>query len=458
MEEQFQEFITALREAGLSISLAESLDCLRAMSLVPWDERGVFQAALRTTLVKRSPDIPAFERLFELYFGLHPRPALPPADEDGRLEARLAAEWESLAGQPGVVAMAGLLVTGQRGEWQRLIRQAAEQVGLAEIRYAAQARPYARLILDRFDWQAIQQTLALLAQQLENGGLTLQEMAQVRQRIEANVRAFGEMVREMVNRQVERQAVARAVQGEEDRLLSKPFSALSQEEMAAMRQAVDRLARQLKDRLGRQPRPAQRGRLDLKTLLRRNLQYGGLPVELAWRKKRRVKPDIISLCDISSSVWHAARFMLQFLYTVQEQCSRVRSFVFVADLEEVTALFERHDLEQAIDLAFRRDYYERSDYGGVLTGFCQRYLDAVNNRTTILIIGDARNNWLPAHTGALQAIQERARRIVWLNPEMTGQWGSGDSIMPLYRPYCTVATECRNLQQLGRIVEGLFYG
>ena len=185
-------------------------------------------------------------------------------------------------------------------------------------------------------------------------------------------------------------------------MLETPFASLSREEMLGMRQAVDRLALRLKDRLGRRPRPAHRGSLDLKAVVRRNLRYDGLPLEPAWRKPRRDKPDIISLCDISSSVWHASRFMLQFLYTVQERCRRVRSFVFVADLDEVTELFARHDIDHALEKALSRDAYERSDYGSVFDQFCRRHLETVDGRTTVLVIGDGRSNRLPPQLDSFQ--------------------------------------------------------
>jgi hypothetical protein len=223
-----------------------------------------------------------------------------------------------------------------------------------------------------------------------------------------------------------------------------------------MRPAVDRLAKKLKDRLSLRLRHADLGRFDVKTTLRKNIGYGGPLPDLRFRKKKPARPQVVVLCDVSRSVSNFSRFMLLFLYTLKEVISRVRSFIFVGDLTEVTSLFQQYDVSEAVSFAAAGRglrYPVGTDYGASLAQFVDEHLMAVNSKTTVIILGDARTNRLPPRIEALEAIAERARKVIWLNPESTSTWTLGDSVMHLYQPLCTSVAECGNLAQLSRVIE-----
>jgi hypothetical protein len=281
-------------------------------------------------------------------------------------------------------------------------------------------------------------------------------------RAEALLQHNREVLQQLIKRLVRRE-LAKGLKSTRDRLLQeglagKSFSSLTDPEIEEMRAVVGRLVQRLRTKMALLERRRRRGRLDVRRSLRRNLQYGGVPLELVFKARKRKKTQIMALCDVSSSVWNASRFMLNLLHAIQDQFAQVRSFVFVSELGEVTAFFSRFETNEAIRRALKDAgirYYAYSDYGDVLLRFEQEYLKDVNTRTVVIIIGDGRNNYLPTRARVLEAIKERARRVYWLNPEPRSMWGQGDSVMFEYVPHCTEVRECRNLRQLGAFIDAL---
>jgi uncharacterized protein with von Willebrand factor type A (vWA) domain len=223
-----------------------------------------------------------------------------------------------------------------------------------------------------------------------------------------------------------------------------------------MNDVVVRLARRFKNRLSLRRKLARRGRLDVSATFRKNVQYGGVPFRIKLEKRRKEKPDVVVLCDISDSVLNASRFMLQFVYSVQDLYNKVRSFVFVSDLGEVTKHFEDHEIHQAVEMALRGDVidvYSHSNFGRAFEIFYREHWTAITPKTTVLVIGDGRNNYNRANDWVLQEIRRKAKQLVWLNPESRMTWGYGDSEMPRYAPHCTVVEECRNINQLYQLID-----
>jgi uncharacterized protein with von Willebrand factor type A (vWA) domain len=192
--------------------------------------------------------------------------------------------------------------------------------------------------------------------------------------------------------------------------------------------------------------------------LRKALGTGGVPFSLQLRRARIERPKLVVLCDISDSVRHVSRFMLQFAYTLQELFSEVRSFVFVSDLAECTSLFRRYELHKAVDVAYAGgvvNVYANSNFGRAFATFARDHIDAVGGRTTVIVIGDGRNNYNPTETWALAAIRARGKRLLWLNPEPPASWAFGDSAMRDYEPLCDRVEAVNNLDSLARVVDDL---
>ena len=243
-----------------------------------------------------------------------------------------------------------------------------------------------------------------------------------------------------------------------DRLGEVHFASLSKKEVETMREVIEQLVRKLKDTASRRYAVKKKGPLDVKKTLRRAAGYQGIPLELFFRNRPPRKAKIVTLCDVSGSVWSAARFMLNMLYSLQECFTQVRSFVFVAGLEEVTKIFEDCEINQAIEKVLREAniaYNAATDYGLTLRQFKQQYMDILNKKTTLIVIGDGRTNYGNPEEQILEEMRERSRRVIWLNPETQYFWYTGDSEMRTYQACCDEVRPCQNLNQLLDFIKSL---
>ena len=180
---------------------------------------------------------------------------------------------------------------------------------------------------------------------------------------------------------------------------------------------------------------------------------------MIFKQRKKERPKLVILCDVSSSVANVSRFMLQFMYSLQEAFTKMRSYVFVAELGDVTPLFKEKDvsgaIEKALDGGDLINVYTRSNFGFAFHEFWKNYLSSIDNKTTVLVLGDARNNYNDPKAWCLRDVHNKAKNVVWLNPESPSAWGFGDSVMDRYMPHCDVVEECRNLRQLSRVVDSI---
>jgi uncharacterized protein with von Willebrand factor type A (vWA) domain len=242
------------------------------------------------------------------------------------------------------------------------------------------------------------------------------------------------------------------------KLGEKSFSSFTQQELEEMRDAIDRLVRKLKNMVSRRFAVKNRGSLDVKKTIRAASRYSGVPIEIRYRDKARRKGQIVTLCDVSSSVWSAARFMLNLLYSLQDCFDKVNSFIFVDRLTEVTKIFEENEINEAIDIVLKQtdvNYNAPTDYGETFRHFKGNYMDILLKKTTLIIIGDARTNYLNPEDKILGAMRDRCRRLIWLNPESEIIWGTADSEIFTYAPYCHEVRSCSSLNQLTSFIEDL---
>ncbi|HAA89998.1 MAG: Uncharacterized protein XD63_0791 [Thermoanaerobacterales bacterium 50_218] len=238
--------------------------------------------------------------------------------------------------------------------------------------------------------------------------------------------------------------------------LDKPE--LYQVEVEEIKRRIAKLARKLASRYARRYRKAKHGRIDLRRTISRAMNTGGIPIHLKYRKRIISKPEIVLLCDVSGSVAVFSEFMLQLVYTIQNKFRAVRSFLFIDVVDEVTDYFLRNTVEEAIDEAFARANFAFSgfsDYGRVFAMFVNKYLSTVSPKSTVIILGDARNNGYPDDRKFLEKIRNHVRRVLWFNPQPQEQWDKEDSIMSIYAQYCDQVFECRNLKQLEKAVEAI---
>jgi uncharacterized protein with von Willebrand factor type A (vWA) domain len=472
VQRKIVEFTNLLRKSGIRVSMAESIDAFVALDELSLQDREIFRDALRTTMVKRSEDIASFDQLFDLYWSAfydNLRGAFDQAvgsmNGEFDLEKMLQAIQQGLQNLQGqqqemdLSELAKALLTQDLSQLEQLIRQAAQAAGTERIETMLQIGYFTRRTLEQMDAEGAGKQLRDLARQLRESGMPDAQVDALLDLIDKFLEALRQAVRNYTERELQQRNFDYMEKFRRESLLEKSFYNLTEDEIRKMREVVARLAQRIKNVLSIRRRRLKRGKLDLHTMLRRNAGHGGVPFELIFKQRRKDRPKLVILCDVSSSVANVSRFMLQFMYSLQECFTKIRSFVFVAELGEVTPLFKERDISLAIDKALDGgdaiNVYTRSNFGHAFHYFWQNFLAAVDNKTTVLILGDARNNYNDPRAWCLRDIHNKAKDVVWLNPESPSAWGFGDSVMDKYLPYVDLAEECRNLKQLSRIVDRL---
>src|ERR1700688_814837 len=443
MQEKLVEFANLLRENGVRVSLAETLDAFSASEVTGLNERDAFRAALRATMVKQASQ--AVQN------------ALSMSDQEfqkflDEVEKMLKKEGKNLS------ELAKQLLQNNSGEMERKIREASRAVKLQGIERTIEENYFARALARQLGLDKIEAEIKELREQLEKMDIGSELKAKMEEYLERRLKALDDIIRRYVRMEREKRDIKQKEDQRLNQIGEKSFYYLTEEELQKMNEAVTRLAQRLKNVITVRRKRAKKGRFDIKRTLRQNLAYGGVPFKLRFEKRKKEKPQVVILCDVSDSVRNASRFMLQFVYSLQDLYSRVRSFIFVADIGEVTECFRNNDAKEALDVALKGDIinvYAHSNFGYAFRNFVTDHLGSVNKRTTVIVLGDARNNYNLPHDWCLREIRQRAKRVIWLNPESRNTWGFGDSEMDRYAPHCDLVEECRNLNQLYRVVDRL---
>ena len=467
-------FIVELRSAGLPVSLTENLDAVEAVKHIPIEDRETFKYALAGTLVKNHSHWKAFETVFEVYFSLR-----------GQEYELVDGEWEADTTDAEAVNEQEGQVAGQGGSQEGLTQEQ-----LAEMLFQALAkqdrnlmRTVARQSVQRFAGMEPGRPVGgtyYLYRTLRN--LNLEEVMdrlltssaesdpdsdflEERLRKDEYEHRIEELKRE-IEAEIRRRLVADRGVEAMAKTLRKPlpedvdFMHASREEMVALRRAIWPLTRKLAVRLARKRRHGRKGPLDFRRTVRHSLSYGGVPAEPKFKYPKPSKPEIMVIADISGSVAAFARFTLHLVYALNNQFSKVRSFVFIDGLDEVTDFFENvDDITEAIhrvnteaDVIWVDGH---SDYGHAFEIFDEKFAKDIGPKTTVIILGDARNNYHASQSWVIKNIEDKARKVFWLNPEPKSYWDTGDSIVGEYSDFCNGTFEVRNLKQLEAFVENL---
>lgn len=451
-------FVAGARAAGLRISTSEVLDCLSHLGFVDPLEETQFKSVLQANFAKSRREQVHFERLYRLFFHelrQDPSIARSPALVEP-IRAILQALQAAVGADPSLRALVDFLAGEPTGLLERLpplVAGGRPQAGPAAKGGGAGGRrlellerirmleeQLAQAVADRrraLGWEERRDLAEHFQDRLDVVRRLLSEPAEPRERLGERKRSYRHVV---------------------DDLGEVHFASLTPREVEAMREAIEQLVRRLKDRISRRRAARRRGALDVKKTLRRAAAYQGVPLEVFYRRRPPRKARIVTLCDVSGSVWSAARFMLNMLYSLQECFAQVRSFIFVAGVEEVSEVFKRHAVNPAIDKILKEadiDYNAATDYGRSLTDFRRDYLEILNRQTTLIIIGDGRCNYTPPEDRILAEMRARCRRLIWLNPEARQFWYSGDSEMRVFEAVCDEVRPCQNLNQLLEFITSL---
>lgn len=452
------ELLWMLRRAGFVVATSQAIDVVRAVRLVGFSSRDVLREAIATVVVQRPRERVRFDVVFDDFFAHRARRDLWERLAEAGLtsveidDVKLLLETYAKTTPQGTL---GALV--RRGaELNRLLQLASAARALEGMQSPLQAGFFTHKLLEGIGaWRAKSELEAFRARLTDAFGA---------ERAEVVLRALGREIalasddaRAFVRDTLERRALAPASPD----VLSAPLVSLDEEASREVRRAVRTFVERLRGGESVRRRRARHGRIDVRATLRRSMRTGGVPFVLARKARRRDKPKLVVLCDVSESVRSVAAFMLELTFAAQSLFSGTRTFVFVSELGETTRLFDELPVEAALARAVSGAVVpitHNSNYGRALRAFRDGVLRDVDRRTTVVIVGDGRSNYQDPGVSVLDDIAARARALVWLCPEPRAAWATGDSAMPRYAPKCTAVLEvrsARDLEEAARLVRSL---
>jgi uncharacterized protein with von Willebrand factor type A (vWA) domain len=439
-------FFRAASGAGCRISPPESMDAMSAVAAVGYNDKVRLRDALLLTIAKTQEEKQALTDIFELFFkNPEPKELEGSADQSESEDNDQGAGGEQSETEQGQFGdLAQMLMAGDRGAVAAAMTSAADAANLSDIRFFTQRGLYSSRILERMGMARLEEDIE--AQQA--AGNQPQRLINARD-------GLREAVRDMVNDAITLYTREGNEALRNEILRNMPLNRLDRQDIERTRKLVGEMARRLRDRYNKPKRKKNRGRLDTRRTIRRNASWGGIPFITVWKQKRIEKPKIVALCDVSGSVARVAEFLLLFLYSLNEAISDIHTYAFSSQLVDVSGILDGHAIDKAMQEVMKTVGYGSSDYGRSFADFDDNFMGGVTNSTTVIILGDGRNNNLDPRTDILRRISERAKRVIWLNPEPRYAWGTGDSEMPRYEPFCTFSRQCGTVRQLERVVSDL---
>ena len=458
MESRILQLIAALRASGVRVSLAESAEAFSAVDLMGIQDREHFRLSLRATLIKDVKDLPTFEKLFPLFFGSGQPPTMGgnPMDDLTPEEIQMLAEalrefTESLR-QRMERLMNGEPLT--KSELEAL----GQLVGLNQAENLDYQNWMAQRMMRAMAFPEIQKAMKELMEQLAQMGINRERIQQIREMIQQNMQGMQEQIQQFSGQRIAENLSERPRGENIDNLMNRPFEALSDSDKKLLQREVQKLAAALRTRIALRQKRAKSGQMDAKATIRASLKYNGVPMEIKHRNRIH-KPKIVVICDVSTSMRFCSELMLSFLFALQGQVRKTSAFAFIDHLESISEDFSGSNADEAIQSVLWRmpSGHYNTDLGWSLNNFNDDYMDTLNSGTTLIVVGDGRNNYNDPRLDIFSRMSRRATRTIWLNPEPPVMW-HGDSDMPKYAPLCSNVLKVSNLRELANAVDTFMAG
>ena len=445
MERQISNFIRALRSADVKVSTGEALDAARTVAMIGYGDRGLLKDSLACVLAKSEAEKDIHDRLFDLYFARSNQrsdasagdPQDSPDDED------------SASGEDAVEQMVALTEDGNQQALEAAVERAAEAAGLNDIRFSTQVAYYAQQMVRAMGGEKLQ---ARLLDALQQSGADAD--AESQRLIDAR-RALTMAARERAERAFQVFGAGETEKFRDDVAATKRLSALEAHDMARMKQLIAKIAKRLAVKHSRRRRKTTRGILDVRRTMRANAGYDGVPFNVIWRQKKKDRPKIVAICDVSGSVAAYVRFLLLLLYSMKEVIPHLHAYAFSYRLGDVSDILENNEFDGAMKKILREFGLGSTSYGQALSDFSMNHETVIDRRTTILVLGDGRSNYGDPRLDLFSSFAGRAKQVIWLNPEGRGLWGTGDSVIPRYAPYCKQMSHVATLRDLERTLDDI---
>lgn len=434
-EQVLTDFIRALRSAEVRVSTGEAIDAANAVALMGYADRTLLRDTLRCVLAKSPTEQAAHDRLFDLYFT---RKAPPPQSEQTE-------DQESDSDQPQDIL--SLMEGGDETKIAIALEQAAQEANLADIRFATQVPYYTQQMMKSLGLERLEsEMMSAFKERTEDGTQRAEDLIEARQDMMGRAREHAKQAFETFG----------AGQTEifrNDFLADKAITALDRSDLARMRVLVEKMAKRLAVKHSRRTRKKNRGQLDVRKTLRANAGFDGVPFDIAWKQKKRDRPKIVAVCDVSGSVAQVVRFLLMLLYSLNDAVPDIESFAFSGRLKHVGDTLETQECGPAMDQIINTIGMSSTDYGQSLSDLKTDHWNVIDRRTTLIILGDGRSNHGDPRIDIFKEAAARAKQTVWLCPEPESMWGSGDSEMLRYRPYCSRAKHVQTIKDLERVID-----
>jgi hypothetical protein len=440
MDRTLTNLIKALRAANVPVSIGESIDALKTTAMVGYDDRTFLKNSLATVVAKSAEEKETFDALFDVYFSRSDLRSPNGAGEGGEQ-----------GGQPGEPINADDLLSmvhaGDNVAMAMAMEQAAARAGVENIRFATQTGYLSRRMLDELGLRDLErQILALRREHTEEADARAEALSdaraqllgQAREYVQQQFKSFGEQATERFH---------------EEYLERARLTDLDTRDMVRMRKLVRRMAKRLVIKHKRRTKVKNRGKLDIRKTIRANTAYDNVPFETIWRKTKKDKPKIIAVCDVSGSVAQYVRFLLMLLYSLAEVIPDLKSYAFSHKLVDVSDNFDDLEIEPAIAKVLKDVGFGSTDYGKSLEDLRSEHWKNIDRRTTVIILGDGRSNYGNPRIDIMKELSSQAKRVIWLCPEIKSMWGTGDSEMLRFAPFCDVLRRCSTVKDLEAAVD-----
>ena len=445
MVDFLRDFIHILRSSDLRVSTSESIDAMNVVSEIGLDDKSLLRDSLSFSLAKTLREKEIFNQCFDNFFEENymnlKSDELPEENHERDIE------FDDLNNSENIQkSLEELYKNSDKTSLMTAMALAARDANLQDIKLFTQVGMFTRKIFDEMGLETLNNDIFQASRQGDTKRES--ELKNIRESLRLEIRDY-------VENQVKLRTTNAGKQLREDALSQMRLTQADKSDYQIMSGIIKKMARRLISVHSRRKRKSQRGMLDIRSTIRANQEYDGILFETIWKKTKVDRPKIVALCDVSGSVANVSRFFLMFLHSLTEILPNVRTFAFSNKAGEVTDLFENKDIEVAAAETLLLNGGGSTDYGQAFVDLEGLLENNIDRKTTVIILGDARSNYGDPRCDVLKTIQEKSKRILFLNPEPKSVWGTGDSEMLRFVPYCSKSKVCSSLFDLERVVDDM---
>ena len=445
MVDFLRDFIHILRSSDLRVSTSESIDAMNVVSEIGLDDKSLLRDSLSFSLAKTLREKEIFNECFDNFFEENymnlKSDELPEENHERDIEFDDLNNSENMQ-----KSLEELYKNSDKTSLMTAMALAARDANLQDIKLFTQVGMFTRKIFDEMGLETLNNDIFQASRQ--GDAKRESELKNIRESLRLEIRDY-------VENQVKLRTTNAGKQLREDALSQMRLTQADKSDYQIMSGIIKKMARRLISVHSRRKRKSQRGMLDIRSTIRANQEYDGILFETIWKKTKVDRPKIVALCDVSGSVANVSRFFLMFLHSLTEILPNVRTFAFSNKAGEVTDLFENKDIEVAAAETLLLNGGGSTDYGQAFVDLEGLLENNIDRKTTVIILGDARSNYGDPRCDVLKTIQEKSKRILFLNPEPKSVWGTGDSEMLRFVPYCSKSKVCSSLFDLERVVDDM---